>query len=87
MYGTLFDSTCLLWGARGNCWYYDNDILRLRFFGVTATFYSLGTACIAVMSYYAAAIGNMYSDEDPVKSKDGEELKAHKKEKEAMLPT
>ncbi|XP_003737987.1 solute carrier organic anion transporter family member 1A1 [Galendromus occidentalis] len=74
IYGALFDSTCLVWGGRGgkhgNCWYYDNDLLRQRFLGLTVFFYGLAVGCYIMMSYYAKDVKNLYEEEKVEVKKD-----------------
>ncbi|OQR73913.1 solute carrier organic anion transporter family member 1A1-like [Tropilaelaps mercedesae] len=78
IYGTIFDSACLVWGERsgrkGNCWYYENDILRRRFLGLTLFFYGIGTGAMVMMAYYAKDVGDIFKDDDeeeelPMKNK------------------
>lgn len=75
IYGYLIDSTCLVWGTRGdrqgNCWYYDNNTLRNLYLGATIVFYFVGTICMIMMAYYAKNITGMYGDEEQGNAKLG----------------
>lgn len=47
VFGYIFDKSCLLWGKtcnkQGNCWLYDNDLIKYSFNITAGTFILIGT--------------------------------------------
>lgn len=66
LFGYIFDSSCLLWGKtcskKGNCWLYDNDLIKYTFNITAGTFILIGTFWDIGTWYYAKDV-QIFDDE------------------------
>nr|CAD7439394.1 unnamed protein product [Timema bartmani] len=67
IFGAVIDSTCLVWdrscGAKGNCWLYNKDSFRIRFFSVLAAF-CLISSLLDMKVWHLGKNVDMYKDYD-----------------------
>nr|CAD7408641.1 unnamed protein product [Timema cristinae] len=63
----VHDSTCLVWdrscGAKGNCWLYNKDSFRIRFFSLLAVF-CLFSSLLDMKVWHLGKNVDMYKDYD-----------------------
>lgn len=56
IYGTLIDSSCLVWekscGQTGSCWVYDTEMFRYKLHGLTAACLTVAGAFEVITIYH-----------------------------------
>lgn len=84
MFGFIIDSACIAWGrtctSKGNCWIYDEDILKTWFFYLSSVFVLIGTF-FDYLVYRNAGHLKIFDDDE---MKEMREKKAKKKSVEKM---
>jgi Organic Anion Transporter Polypeptide (OATP) family len=65
VFGYIFDQSCLLWGKTcsktGNCWLYDNDLIKFTFNLTAGVFILIGT-CWDIGTWYYSKDVKIFDD-------------------------